>query len=257
MLQLSSKLTPLAQEAHNVLTGRYPENAAGRAAQATMAIINHDQDTAKLIITELSRSPEGINAILSELQYLEREGWYRSLRDFLRHVPQVAFENYQDKAESVGNLLGNAYSRMRSLGVNTVADTFKAMISLQHPLFVKYLSDKEVELARPSPTDRIVHTLREGQTHQGSEDILPQSVVAAFDDYLLRNRLSWAAELLNFCHASPELKSALLRHDAVDKLVEKMMSTESVVTLRFFAHVVRDKNDYRGRFVELLGIVGA
>jgi len=255
MLIHHTKNTSINAEAFNALSGRYPDNEAGRAARATMALVNRNDPVAKELIFGLSTSPEGRLAICQEIRSLTQEGWYRSLTDFYRHVPTGGFHGYETEIHPLITLADNG---MRKFGVADVAEQFRSVLATSHPEFLQFLSEEENSLSAADPKDRIVHALRMYHGTPQFESILstipPSIVTEGFNDYLKRQRLPWAAELLDFCYSSGPHRTNLLAVDAVKRLAQNMREQAAIVSLRFLAEVVRERHEYRQEFCKALEI---
>ncbi|MCB0334803.1 MAG: hypothetical protein KDD62_00815 [Bdellovibrionales bacterium] len=252
-MQNLSRNSSLIAEAEYVLNDQIPQTERGVAASATMAVVNHDLSLAKQLVDSLIVTPTGRETLVSELQQLNREGWYRSLVDLFKMIPMDAFAEFTSE---ISCLVSSAHSGMQKLGVNEISSRFVEAVAGTR--FQSDLNPEHVDIADQQESDKIVHTLRD---LQGSPELahvltnLPVTVSElAFNDYIERERYTWGVELLDICYVNGSHRAKLIEIGAVQKMAQALVETSSVVTLRFLAQIVKGRPEYKSDFCSALRI---
>lgn len=239
------------------LHGYYRDLPAEQVELAVSAAINRRTSQVLRIVADIQQRPDGVDALVRELQGLAREGWYRSFVTLLSCLSRdVIVARLDDLLPSIREVSQG----VTALALPRVATALSQELSRLSEV-VRGISVGQVDPQNsPVPKEhlKLLYALRESSRSSSFNATLasltPTQAYEAMEAFLSRDLFPWAIEMVELTYGSERIREEFRKENAITQLLEKLIPEKRAITIRHLAEVVRERPEYRIQFCARLGL---
>lgn len=211
------------------------------------------------IVADIEQRPDGVDALVRELQGLAREGWYRSFVTLLSCLSRnVIVARLDDLLPSIREVSQGVTVLALPRVATALSQELSRLAEVVRGISVGQGDSKNLPV--PEEHLKLLYTLRESSRSSNFNAALsllsPTRAYEAMEAFLARDLFPWAIEMVELTYASEAIREEFRKENVITQLLEKLIPEKRAITIRHLAEVVRERPEYRIQFCGRLGLKG-